>query len=480
MNSLITNYIYTNFIVGSNKQQMEMSIRTQDSSTFLVSDSCRDNTLAVKFSESQSESYREKSSQKYYLMYEYRAAASADDFIILQNNNKQTEINDYEFMLVSSLWDSYQEYLGGMIGLQFQKKEITGDIEIPENTDFIYQLKENNLINSKVFALIYEDDFNGKLYIGDYFHEFNESYNESNLISTRAGHEGSRDNLWEINVDQILSGDSIIFDTKTYFIICYEYGILAAPEYYQTEIESSFFNDYYAKGICELIERRGDKTLVAFKKYKYIVCDKNNFNKRAFPELSFYNSELNMSFSLSHEDLFYEYEDKIYCLIVFPIYGIDVKFWYIGKPFIKKYKLFLDEDKKTIGLYFNREEKKEEQEQEKEKELEKEPEKEPEKDKDDEDTNKYKIILIVFGVALIIAISALLLYLLVYKKFKRTKENKQEDINTVVIEYSDNKTETKSKNKSVNKSENTTENYSEKNLKEQAEINSKRRSLKNN
>ena len=73
-----------------------------------------------------------------------------------------------------------------------------------------------------------------------------------------------------------------------------------------------------------------------------------------------------------------------------------------------------------------------------------------------------------------------MLYLLVYKKFKRTKENKQEDINTVVIEYSDNKTETKSKNKSVNKSENTTENYSEKNLKEQAEINSKRRSLKNN
>ena len=65
-----------------------------------------------------------------------------------------------------------------------------------------------------------------------------------------------------------------------------------------------------------------------------------------------------MSFILSHEDLFYEYEDKIYCLIVFPIYGIDVEYWYIGKPFIKKYKLFLDEDKKTIGLYFKSEEKK--------------------------------------------------------------------------------------------------------------------------
>ena len=45
INSLITNYIYTNFIVGSNKQQMEMSIRTQDSSTFLVSSSSRNKLL---------------------------------------------------------------------------------------------------------------------------------------------------------------------------------------------------------------------------------------------------------------------------------------------------------------------------------------------------------------------------------------------------------------------------------------------------
>ena len=51
MKSLINNYIYTNFTVGSNKQQMEMNIRTQRGSTFLVSDSCRDNTLDVKFSE---------------------------------------------------------------------------------------------------------------------------------------------------------------------------------------------------------------------------------------------------------------------------------------------------------------------------------------------------------------------------------------------------------------------------------------------
>ena len=67
-------------------------------------------------------------------------------------------------MLVSSLWDSYQEYLGGMIGLKFQRVEI---YDTPEKTDLIYQLKEKKLINSSVFSLVYEDDYNGKLFYFD-------------------------------------------------------------------------------------------------------------------------------------------------------------------------------------------------------------------------------------------------------------------------------------------------------------------------
>ena len=57
MKSLLTNYIYTNFLVGSNKLQMEMSIRAQKGSTFLVSDSCSGNTKAKKFYHNQSDSY---------------------------------------------------------------------------------------------------------------------------------------------------------------------------------------------------------------------------------------------------------------------------------------------------------------------------------------------------------------------------------------------------------------------------------------
>ena len=363
MKSLITNYIYTNFLVGSNKLQMEMNIRSQKGSTFLVSETCPNNIMAFKFKESESDSFSIDTNILYrkYYSYEYGGFLAKDNFIILHNNNKELEIKDYKFMIVNSTWDGYQEYLGGMIGLRFQIKQ---NPDTPEQTNFINQLKEKKIINSSVFVLEYEDDSKGKLYIGDYFHKFKESYSENDLISTKAGYKDHKENNWEINVDKIFSGNKIVFKENTYFIIDYEYGILGAPEYYKDEINSEFFNDYFAKNLCEISLREDKQSHVAFKKYRYIICEKNNFDKTTFPKLRFHSAEMNMSFILTHEDLFYEYKDKIYFLIVFPVYGITVDYWYIGKPLIKKYNLFLDEGNKTIGLYFDFNQYKEEYEEE--------------------------------------------------------------------------------------------------------------------
>ena len=143
MKSLINNYIYTNFTVGSNKQQMEMNIRTQRGSTFLVSDSCSGNTKAKKFYHNQSDSYNEILQKQKYYMYEYEGALSTDDFIISQNNNVKMEIKDYKFMLVNSIWGCYQDLVGGMIGLKLQTSE-EGQEDVPEQTDFIKQLKYRN------------------------------------------------------------------------------------------------------------------------------------------------------------------------------------------------------------------------------------------------------------------------------------------------------------------------------------------------
>ena len=424
MKSLINNYIYTSFIVGSNKQQMEMSIRTQKGSTFLVSASCTDNAKAKKFNHSESVSYNETFPKKTYYMYEYEGAVSTDDFIIYQNNNVKIEMKDYKFMLVNRLWDSYQEYLGGMIGLLLQTSEV-GQEQPPEQTDFIKKKKKKNKTNSYVFTLVYEDDFNGKLYVGDYLHEFNKSYSKNDFISTKAGIEDSKVRNWDINIEKIFSENTLV-QSKTYLRLYYEYGIIAGTESYKAYINQTFFKNYYEKGICQ--EKLNLESMAAFDKYKYIVCDKNNFDKTSFQNLSFYNVEMNMNFTLSHEDLFYEYKNKIYFLIIFPIYGITVDYWLMGKPFIKKYKLSLDKDKKIIGLYLNYTESQGE-EQEREGTV-----------VGDGNRIKYIVIIIILSLVLIIAIGSLLYYFLVYKKSRKKRANELVD-DTDYIAQEENKEE---------------------------------------
>ena len=57
------------------------------------------------------------------------------------------------------------------------------------------------------------------------------------------------------------------------------------------------------------------------------------------------------NFVLTKDDLFKEYGDKLYFLIVFDKFLSLNNYWILGKPFIKKYSFLYDIDSKQI--YFN-------------------------------------------------------------------------------------------------------------------------------
>ena len=187
--------------------------------------------------------------------------------------------------------------------------------------------------------------------INNYFHQFNNSYSENDFITTKAGNEKFKIKQWEINIDKIIRNKYDIIFNKTYLQIHYEMGIIASPDYYHNYIKNNYFKEYLEKGICK--ENLNLEDIAIFKKYNYIVCNKSEIKIELFPKLEFYNIEMNFNFTLNYKNLFYEFENKVYFLIVFPVYPITVEYWYIGKPFIYKYKLFLDKDKKVIGLYKN-------------------------------------------------------------------------------------------------------------------------------
>ena len=411
METLINNDIYISFLVGSNKQLIEFNIKTQQSSTFILSESCPQNQKAKKFIENESSSYTVKLAKTRYFMYEFEEATySSDNIILLQNNNKQIEVENFNFMLANKLWNDYQEYMGGMIGLKFQNK-VEDNLKEPERTYFIDQLKEKNKINSYVFVLDYKDDYNGMFYVGEYFHNFNKNYTSNDFISAKAGSDKFKLKDWDLNIDKIFSGDTIE-QNKTYLQLFYELGIIAAPQSYRFYINNTFFKIYYKDGICKEILNL--EKIAPFKKYNYIVCDKNKFKKESFPKLKFYNREMNFNLTLAYDNLFVENDDKIYFLIIFPIYGIDAEYWLMGKPFFKKYKLFLDNDKKSIGLYLNYNEIKEQKGEEEER-------------INNKNSTLYIVIIIILVVVLIASLISILYYFLVIKKTRRIRANELDD-----------------------------------------------------
>jgi hypothetical protein len=297
--------------------------------------------------------------------------------------------------------------MAGVFGLKLQGKN--EEMSLPEGTDFIKQLKQKELINSYVFVLDYKDDDNGVLYIGDYFHENLKDYSDENFMVTQAGYKKFKVRNWEINIDRIFSGNQI-FKNETYLTLFYELGIIAAPKTYEYYINNTFFKQYLADGVCK--DKLNLETVASFKKYNYIECDKDKINKNTFPRLKFYNRDMNFNFSLGYEDLFYEHENKVYFLVIFPIYGTDVQYWYMGKPFIKKYKLFLDKDRKIIGLYKNFQNNIDDDEP---------------NEEEDKSYTKYIITIIVLAVVLIVSIISILYYFLVIKKSRRQRANELDE-----------------------------------------------------
>ena len=346
MQALINNDIFTQISFGSNNQIIEMNIKLQKDSTFILSDACPENTLAKKFNQKNSDTYEILLLNKEYYMYDFKEATySKENIILLLDNDKKIQVNDYKFMLANSLWKDVEKNMGGEIGLILTNKD-----DIPKNTDFITQLKQKNIIDSYVFMLDYKDKYNGILYIGNYFHEFNKNFSDDDFIMTKAGNPNSNYKSWNIIIDKIITNNYLV-KNNTYMQLYYEMGIIASPDYYHDYIKTNFFKNYLNIGICQ--ENLNYEEITIFNKYHYIICDKKNFKLELFPDLIFYNKEMNFNFSLNYKDLFYEFENKIYFLIIFPVYSLTVEYWFVGKPFFLKYKLFLDKDKKIIGLYEN-------------------------------------------------------------------------------------------------------------------------------
>jgi len=267
---------------------------------------------------------------------------SFDAFLFLLGNNSSPENED--------VIDSNR--LCGTVGL----------MRYSYNTDYtmnnlVYYLKQNKVIDSYNFGIYYfdkensldiaqdiRDKYEGVFIVGisnstylDIF-KTDEIYN-SYLTSTIN---------WSIKFNKIFFNDSnseymCSNNTSVFFVLDYNY--ISCDEQYYNNIKNYFFKSFLEKNIC-----KEEDISVTYEGFNYmIVCSSEiKSNLTSFPKIYFYSQDLSFTFNLDYNDLFLEYENKIYFLV---IYKQTLKLlWNVGKIFLKKYPFIFDFEKKMMSF----------------------------------------------------------------------------------------------------------------------------------
>ena len=334
--AITNNKIYITTEIGEPPQKINLLL-TMDSSSLLIANSSIDSSY---YNNIKSNTYlnTEKLDNIYFELYTKGYYAN-DNFIfqISYDNSNKKKFNNIQFIHVIEFSD--QKYLySGYFGLQLPKEN--------KKMHIIENLKQENAISSYIFNLNYTSDNEGYLSIGEYPPELKDDKKKEELKRTKAlpcenNADINRNDLcWNLKFNDIKFGDIKVYrerDAK----IDPGLGFIRGTSEYLQKIEGNYFGKLQG-GKCT--QKLSDNH------YYYFECEKNT-DLSSFKDLIFVHQELMYNFVLTKDDLFKEYDDKLYFLIVFDKFLSLNNYWILGKPFIKKYSFLYDIDSKQI--YFN-------------------------------------------------------------------------------------------------------------------------------
>ena len=338
---ILSNYnidIYISFQISSEKKNLEKVFLKSDTSEFMVSNSSKNKYDAELSSSSKKLLY----SKSYNLKYTSKASVFKDKLFITNDENKEiTELNDISFLFANKL---NTEKYPGIIGLKLVENEIKNVKTFP------YQLNELKYTNNATWMIKYTNDDEGLFYIGDIFNKDSSSgFNLEKYRKTNAVVYGTYLS-WDLTFSQIKS-DDIKLNGPMQAFLDFNFGLISCSKEYYNHIKNEFFNQYLKNGKCNEIfyNKENSYNHIKFESnFTYIVCDKS-IKIRNFPEITFTHSALDYIFTLTYEDLFVDFNDKIYFLVINETEKNER--WKLGKIFFKKYNIIFDHNYKTIGIY---------------------------------------------------------------------------------------------------------------------------------
>ena len=361
--SLISNHfyypLYFNLSIGSKKKPIITILDTQTDQLQLksVSNLPLNSTYQPKesFTYKNIESNYYNESLTFYNDINFKNKITIDDCILLNKINNNENISSY--------------YLN--LGIKIGKEKSNTDKYI---TNLIMQLKSRKIILSTKFNINFKNiiidnvKYDGYLLIGGEPHEFsnNNNLNKDMLFSTKTEKIDNELN-WMLKLDTI----SYDFKNETNNKIDTKYvnyqefyynnaqispnlNILKGTEEYFDKMESDFFKKYIDKEICF-------RNYYPLYNYDMIYCRRKKMtidDLKNFPTLYITNFDLNYTFELTYEDLFFEKGDYIYFAVIYEDvvgseeddYTIGSR-WKFGQLFLKKFLFTYDYDNRLIGFY---------------------------------------------------------------------------------------------------------------------------------
>ena len=322
--NLLQNDLEVTLKIGTPPQSIDLNLRSKVYTFFVTSS---DVNLPYKlFNEKESSTFIKlsKSETKFENM-EYAKGVKISETLYV--NDK--ECKSITLMLANEL--NYNE--AGALGLR-----LINSHETTNNLSFILQMKQAADLYNYTFILKYKNDEEGDLIIGAYPHIYDSHFSEKNFYYTKAGNNKNGVN-WVLNFDAIRYDNKSINIGSKKGLVNIEYGLIQAPSRFKNYFKENFYG-----GRCE--ERFYSKRNVTL-----IHC-KNNFDITSLKNITFILKDIGVEFVLTYEDLFVkENNEYIFGIVFDEDSAAKDPTWIMGKPFMKKYELVFDLDRKIIGCY---------------------------------------------------------------------------------------------------------------------------------
>ena len=256
---------------------------------------------------------------------------SNETFSLNTHNGKIIQAEKISFILATGI-NKNEKINSAQIGLGLY------DSSLVQNQNLIHQLKIRNYINSYSYFFQFDNYDKGKIIIGEKPHEYNNSY--SNKIFNYLKVD-SYDNIYHLNFENVSICNDNIINKNIYAEFNFSFGGFITNLNNQKIFENLFFSKYIEKSLCKKEKKQ---------QFWIYYCE-YNVNITEFKTINFFHSELNYTFEFNYKDLFIQYNEKYYFMIMFSEeYYIP---WILGQIFFQKYQIILDQNKRILGIYIN-------------------------------------------------------------------------------------------------------------------------------